>query len=185
VGDLVTEIAGGKQPYRGIIPEGVATGATLMAGVLASAVKDVLLLDVTPMSLGVETTGGVMHKLIERNTTIPTIRSEVYTTREDDQPALLIRVREGEREKAADNRRLVEFELTGIPKAPRGVPQIEIRFDIDANGTLHAQAKDLGTGNETSITVNRESVRAPFTPSADARLPAEQLGAPPARPPAR
>jgi molecular chaperone DnaK (HSP70) len=124
------------------------------------------------MSLGVEITGGIAHRLMERNTTIPTKRSEVYTTSDDNQTAVLVRIFEGEQEMAADNRKLVEFELTGLPNAPRGVPQIEIVFDIDANGTLIVQAKDLGTGNEASVVVDRETVQTPFTASADAKLPA-------------
>jgi len=131
----------------------VAVGAALQAGVLKGEVKDVLLLDVTPLSLGIETKGGIMHKLVERNTTIPTKRSEVYTTAEDNQSSVLIQVFQGERDMAQYNKRLGTFELTGIPPAPRNVPQIEVTFDIDANGIVHVNAKDLGTGKEQSMTI--------------------------------
>jgi molecular chaperone DnaK len=154
VTDLVREMTGGKEPNKGVNPdEVVAIGAALQAGVLKGEVKDVLLLDVTPLSLGIETKGGIMHKLIERNTTIPTKRSEVYTTADDNQPSVNIQVYQGEREMAAYNKRLGMFELTGIAPAPQGVPQIEVTFDIDANGIVHVHAKDLGTGKEQSMTI--------------------------------
>ncbi|MFH8623415.1 molecular chaperone DnaK [Streptomyces vietnamensis] len=144
----------GKDPHKGVNPdEVVAVGAALQAGVLKGEVKDVLLLDVTPLSLGIETKGGIMTKLIERNTTVPTRRSEVFTTAEDNQPSVTIQVYQGEREIAAYNKKLGMFELTGLPPAPRGVPQIEVAFDIDANGIMHVTAKDLGTGREQKMTV--------------------------------
>jgi molecular chaperone DnaK len=153
VADLVKELSG-KEPHKGVNPdEVVALGAALQAGVLKGEVKDVLLLDVTPLSLGLETKGGVMTKIIERNTTIPTKRSEIFTTAEDNQPSVMVQVYQGEREFARDNKSLGNFELTGLMPAPRGVPQIEVTFDIDANGIVHVSAKDKATGKEQSMTV--------------------------------
>ena len=144
----------GKEPHRGVNPdEVVAIGAAIQGGVLKGEVKDVLLLDVTPLSLGIETKGGVMTRLIERNTTIPTRKSEIFSTAEDGQTSVEIHVLQGEREMAAYNKTLGKFQLVGIPPAPRGVPQIEVAFDIDANGIIHVSAKDMGTGNEQKIQI--------------------------------
>ena len=157
VQEKVKELAG-KEPHKGINPdEVVAIGAAIQGGVLAGEVKDVLLLDVTPLSLGIETKGGVFTKLIERNTTIPTRKSEVFTTAEDNQGSVEIKVYQGEREIAAYNKLIGNFQLIGIPPAPRGIPQIEVTFDIDANGIVNVGAKDLGTGKEQRITITASS----------------------------
>src|SRR6185312_4142990 len=152
--EAVKAMFGGKEPHKGVNPdEVVAIGAAIQAGVLAGDVKDVLLLDVTPLSLGIETLGGVMTKLIERNTTIPTSKSQVFSTAEDNQGAVTVRVFQGEREMAQDNKMLGQFDLMGIPPAPRGMPQIEVTFDIDANGIVNVSAKDKATGKEQKIRI--------------------------------
>jgi molecular chaperone DnaK len=157
VHDLVVDLTG-KEAHKGVNPdEVVAVGAAIQAGVLKGEVKDVLLLDVTPLSLGIETKGGVMTKLIERNTTIPTRRTEVFTTAEDSQPSVEIHVLQGEREMASYNKTLGKFQLVDLPPAPRGVPQIEVTFDIDANGIVHVSAKDRATGKEQSMTITGQS----------------------------
>ena len=154
VTEVVKELTGGREPNKGVNPdEVVAVGAALQAGVIQGDRKDVLLIAVTPLSLGIETKGGVMTKLIDRNTAIPTKASEIFSTAEDGQPSVLIQVYQGEREFARDNKLLGTFELSGIAPAPRGVPQIEVTFDIDANGIVHVSAKERGTGKEQSVTI--------------------------------
>jgi molecular chaperone DnaK len=155
---LVKELSAGKEPHKGVNPdEVVAVGAAIQAGVLQGEVKDVLLLDVTPLSLGIETLGGVTTKLIERNTTIPTSRSETFTTAADNQTTVEVHVQQGERELARDNRTLARFHLDQIPPAPRGTPQVEVTFDVDANGIVNVKARDKGTGREQSVTVTAAS----------------------------
>jgi molecular chaperone DnaK len=158
VQEVVKELFGGKEPHKGVNPdEVVAVGAAIQGGVLSGEVQDILLLDVTPLSLGIETLGGVMTKLVERNTTIPAERKQVFSTADDNQTAVTVRVFQGEREMANDNRLLGQFNLEGIPPAPRGVPQIEVKFDIDANGILNVAAKDLGTGTEQTVRIEQSS----------------------------
>src|SRR3990170_1329787 len=158
VQEVVKELFGGKEPHKGVNPdEVVAVGAAIQGGVLSGEVQDILLLDVTPLSLGIETLGGVMTRLVERNTTIPAERKQVFSTADDNQTAVTVRVFQGEREMASDNRLLGQFNLEGIPPAPRGVPQIEVKFDIDANGILSVAAKDLGTGTEQTVRIEQSS----------------------------
>jgi molecular chaperone DnaK len=157
VQQIVRELFG-KEPHKGVNPdEVVAVGAAIQGGVLSGEMKDVVLLDVTPLSLGIETLGGVLTKLIDRNTTIPTRKSQIFSTASDNQTAVSIHVLQGERQMAIDNRTLGRFDLVGIPAAPRGMPQIEVSFDIDANGIVHVSAKDLGTGKEQSIKIQVSS----------------------------
>ena len=158
VQQVVKELFGGKEPHKGVNPdEVVAVGAAIQGGVLSGEVQDILLLDVTPLSLGIETLGGVMTKLVERNTTIPAERKQVFSTADDNQTAVTVRVFQGEREMAADNRLLGQFNFEGIPPAPRGVPQVEVKFDLDANGILSVSAKDLGTGIEQTVRIEQSS----------------------------
>ena len=183
VQEKVKELTG-KDPHQGVNPdEVVAIGAAIQAGVLAGDVKDVLLLDVTPLSLGIETKGGVFTKLIERNTTIPTRKSEIFSTADDNQPSVEVHVLQGEREMAAYNKSLGKFQLTGIPPAPRGVPQIEVTFDIDADGILNVSAKDLGTGKEQKIEIKGGSglVRVRGRADGQGRRVARRRGPAPAR----
>ena len=158
VQDLVRTLFGGKEPHKGVNPdEVVAVGAAIQGGVLSGDVRDVLLLDVTPLSLGIETLGGIMTRLVDRNTTIPTERKQIFSTADDNQTAVTVKVYQGERQMAADNRLLGQFNLEGLPPAPRGVPQIEVKFDIDANGILNVSAKDLGTGKEQTVRIEQSS----------------------------
>jgi molecular chaperone DnaK len=158
VQQVVKELFNGKEPHKGVNPdEVVAVGAAIQGGVLSGEVQDILLLDVTPLSLGIETLGGVMTKLVERNTTIPAERKQVFSTADDNQSAVTVRVFQGDREMAADNRLLGQFNLEGIPPSPRGVPQIEVKFDVDANGILNVSAKDLGTGTEQTVRIEQSS----------------------------
>jgi molecular chaperone DnaK len=158
VQQVVKALFDGKEPHKGVNPdEVVAVGAAIQGGVLSGEVQDILLLDVTPLSLGIETLGGVMTKLVERNTTIPAERKQVFSTADDNQTAVTVRVFQGDREMAADNRLLGQFNLEGIPPAPRGVPQVEVKFDIDANGILNVSAKDLGTGTEQTVRIEQSS----------------------------
>jgi molecular chaperone DnaK len=158
VQQVVKEMFEGKEPHKGVNPdEVVAVGAAIQGGVLAGEVRDVLLLDVTPLSLGIETLGGIMTKLVEKNTTIPTERKQIFSTADDNQMAVTVKVYQGERQMAADNRLLGQFNLEGIPPAPRGMPQIEVKFDIDANGILSVSAKDLGTGKEQTVRIEQSA----------------------------
>ena len=158
VQQVVKEMFQGKEPHKGVNPdEVVAVGAAIQGGVLAGDVHDVLLLDVTPLSLGIETLGGIMTRLVEKNTTIPTERKQIFSTADDNQTAVTVKVYQGERQMAADNRLLGMFNLEGIPPAPRGMPQIEVKFDIDANGILNVSAKDLGTGKEQTVRIEQSS----------------------------